>query len=137
MELYLFSKNPDVNFAPVEELISLWRWGELNHNRTDVGPLDAPSFSLEVRDREGDVCVTASGTHTDGGGWTLAWSDGDDTTPREQRAVYLRLAIPEGPLDIDIRAPGHRPFHVHLTPEELTPSSGATMGWGLVLTKDV
>ena len=136
----LFSANPGAKGGPVMEITDDKRRIELTEGRMDVSPLAAPSFSLEVRDTEGEVCATASGTKEAEGGWTVSQSGGDRTITGRVGTVTgtptVLLVVSAGALDIDVRAEGHRPFRVHLTPEELTPSSRTTRGWALLLERD-
>ena len=139
LKLALLSASPGATGGPIVEVTSQHRWNVLASGETDVGPLSAPRFSLEVWDAAGEVCATASGTRWYAeGGWTLAWSDGDRQVERDSpgSSPYLRLVVPEGALDIDVKAPGHRPFQVLLTPEELVPTCTSTRMWGLILERE-
>jgi len=137
LQLFLYSADPETPDGPVVELIDYNCWGDLREGRDDVHPLAAPRFTLEVRDSEGAVRTTASGTRQEGDRWTITetWDETSRTVDRSGSPVLL-LLVPDGALDFDVRAPGHRPFHVHLTPEELTPTRRTTLGWALLLERD-
>ncbi|MEW6072226.1 MAG: carboxypeptidase-like regulatory domain-containing protein [Planctomycetota bacterium] len=137
LTVLLLGADPGARGGPVVEIRDQEGWNALVKGRTDVGPLVAPSFALEVRDEKGEVRATASGTRDAGGGWQATWTQGNSTVRTNLLdPLAFELAVPAGPLDIDVRAEGHRPFHAHLPPEALTPTGEGTLGWALLLERE-
>ncbi len=98
----------------------------------DLAFLDAPSFTVSVRDGGGRIRAKASGTRGDDGTWSIV----DDRSLQEGFPMPgTDLHVPLLDLDVEIRAEGHDPLDLSFPASDLATPESRRSGWAVVLRR--